>query len=184
MLVSMSRVVSGLAAAVALSTALAAQAPAPAGLAGTWKLDQAQSKVATGAGLAGLIGAGAPPMLFVTQPANGTVMIESPINEGHVRMFKPGGKTSTPVGQGGSIAMTSRWDGRTLVSEGTSVNASGVSTPVMESYAVSADGKTLTVTVTTGAAEGKATSTFTYVRITSVGPCESWPTPCKRAPGN
>ena len=44
------------------------------------------------AGLAGLIAAGAPPMLYITQPANGSVVVESPINEGHVRMYQPGRK--------------------------------------------------------------------------------------------
>ena len=78
-----------------------------------------QSRVDPTAGLAGLIAAGAPPMLYVTQPANGTLVVESPMNEGHVRLYHPGGKTTTPVGQGGTITMTSQWDGRALASEGT-----------------------------------------------------------------
>ena len=51
-----------------------------------------------------------------------------------------------------------------------------------EVLSMSADGKTLTVQITTTAAE-KAASSLVYTRITDVGPCEKWPTPCKRAPG-
>ncbi len=148
-------------------------------LAGTWKLDAAASRIDNAAGLAGLIGAGVPPMLFVTQPANGTILVESPINEGHARMHHPGAKTTTPVGQGGSITMASTWAGRTLVSDGTLVNAAGVSTPVTERYTVSEDGNTLSIDVTAAAS---AASALAYSRMRSVGPCETWPTPCKRAP--
>jgi outer membrane protein assembly factor BamB len=145
-------------------------------LSGSWRLDTTASRITDGAGLAGLIGAGAPPMLYVTQPANGTVVVESPINEGHARLYHPGGKTATPVGQGGTITMTTRWDGRVLVSEGTSVAPSGASTTVREAYAVSADGQTLEVEITAGEARSQAR----YARIQDVGPCEQWPTPCKR----
>ena len=159
------------------------QAPAqPPKFAGSWKLDAAQSRVVDAVGLAGLIGAGAPPMLYITQPANGTLIVESPINEGHVRIYHPGGKTTTPVGQGGTITMSTAWAGATLVSQGTSVSASGVSAAVKEIYSVSADGNVLTIDVTSVAPDEKS-STLKYVRITSVGPCESWPTPCKRTGG-
>jgi hypothetical protein len=148
-------------------------------LSGSWRLDSAQSKIDPAAGLAGLIGAGAPPMLFITQPANGQVIVESPINEGHVRVYQPGAKTQTPVGQGGNITMTSLWTKGTLVSEGTSVNAAGAATSVKESYSISADGKVLTVDVSAAASEPRSSS-LKYTRITTVGACESWPTPCKR----
>jgi hypothetical protein len=119
-------------------------------------------------------------MLHITQPANGTMLVESPINEGHVRLYSPGGRTATPVGQGGTITMTSAWEGPALVSQGTSVSASGTSAGVKEVYSVSVDGSTLSIDVTTtGAAE--AVSSIKYTRIQHVGPCESWPTPCKRA---
>jgi outer membrane protein assembly factor BamB len=147
--------------------------------AGTWKFDPSQSRVASGAGFGGLIGAGAPPMLHVTQPANGTLVVESPINEGHVRIYRPGGQTSTPVGQGGTITMTSQWTGSALASQGTAVSASGGSSAVKETLFVSADGATLTVDVVTKA-DTEASSSMKYTRIRDVGPCESWPTPCKR----
>lgn len=75
--------------------------------------------------------------------------------------------------------MTSRWNERTLTSEGTTVNASGSSATVTEAYSVSSDGKVLTIDITTTAPDAKS-SALKYVRLASVGGCESWPTPCKR----
>jgi hypothetical protein len=100
------------------------------------------------------------------------------MNEGHVRMYRPGAKTQTPFGQGGTIAMTSQWANGTLVSEGSSVSGGGAAAAVKEVYSVSSDGKQLTVDVSVGAPDAK-TSTIRYTRISDVGPCESWPTPCK-----
>jgi outer membrane protein assembly factor BamB len=153
--------------------------PEPRNLEGSWAFDAASSTLVDQAGLAGLIATGAPPMLYVTQPANGTLLVESPMNEGHARMYHPGGKTSTPVGQGGTITMTSRWDGGALTSEGSAVAPNGTATTVKERYALSSDGKSMTVTVQTSGASD-ANSTFKYTRIESVGACEKWPTPCKR----
>jgi hypothetical protein len=118
-------------------------------------------------------------MLYITQPANGAIVVESPMNEGHVRMYQPGAKTQTPVGQGGTITMSSEWSGSVLTSEGTSLTAAGASSAVKETYALSGDGKLLTIEVTAAGAESKSSS-LKYARITDVGPCESWPTPCKR----
>ena len=152
--------------------------------AGTWKLDAARSRVAAGAGLGGLIGSGAPATLHITQPANGTVIVESQINESHSRVYTPGGRTSTPitVGPPGSITMTSRWNGDVLESEGTRESASGPSTVVTEVREVmrlDADGRSLIIEVTTKAGQETSSSTLVYTRTTDVGPCGSWPTPCK-----
>lgn len=146
---------------------------------GSWQLDTAASRVEPGAGLAGLVGAGAPPMLYITQPANGAVVVESPINEGHVRMYQPGAETQTPAGQGGTIRMRAEWRDTALAGSGFLESASGAKAGVDERYSVSADGNVLTVTVRVADPEEKS-STFTYRRIASVGPCASWPTPCKR----
>jgi len=159
-----------------------AQAP---DFSGTWKLDPGRSRIAETAGLAGLIGAGAPDTLHVTQPANGTLVIESQINESHARHYRPGSRISTPVtvGQAGSITMTSRWEGRSLVSEGTRESAaSPVATHVKEVLSLSADGRTLTIEVTTTAAGDKSASTMAYTRTQDLGPCQTWPTPCKTPP--
>jgi hypothetical protein len=156
-----------------------AQAP---DLSGTWVLDAAKSQVVATAGFTGLISAGAPATLHITQPANGSVVVESQVNEQHVRIYKPGGQTATPAGQGGAVTMTTKWEGRSLVSEGALKAPNGDTTTVREVLSLSPDGKLLTVQITTTAAE-KAASALVYTKITDVGPCEKWPTPCKRAPG-
>ena len=160
---------------------VSAQAP---DFSGTWQLDEAKSKVIATAGVVGLIPAGAPKVLHITQPANGTVVIESQVNEAHVRIYKPGRETSTPAGQGGAVTMSSKWDGKSLVAEGALKAPNGDTTTVREVVTLGGDGKTLTMEVTTKAAasaEGSA-STLVYSKITDVGPCEKWPTPCKRWP--
>jgi hypothetical protein len=154
--------------------------------AGTWKLDGRTSRVSAEAGLIGLIGAGAPELLHILQPTNGTIVLESEINESHARMYVPGGETSTPVfvGQPGKITMRSRWQNRSLVSEGARELASGDSTAavqVKESFTLR-DGGRLEIEVTTSDAEGPRTSTFVYTRTHGVGPCESWASPCKSPP--
>ena len=160
--------------AASLIAPLAAQAPE---LSGTWRLDESKSTIVATAGIIGLISAGAPKTLHITQPSNGSIVIESQINEAHVRIYKPGRDTSTPAGQGGTIQMRSRWEGRSLISEGEFKAPNGDATKVKETIAIAADG-VLTMEISTAA----ASSRLVYTRITDVGPCETWPTPCKRAP--
>lgn len=145
-------------------------------LSGTWKLDAARSTVSS-ATLPGLIKSGAPQVLHVTHAANGTVLVESQINESHARVFKPGSATTTPMWPTGTVTATSHWEGRTLVSEG-SQDGGGAKTPLKEVFALGGDSSTLTVTVTFGGPE-KSESIFVYTRATSVGSCKTWPTPCK-----
>ena len=159
---------------------LAAQGQGP-DFSGTWRLREAKSKVTATAGITGLISAGAPKTLHITQPANGTLVIESQVNEAHVRIYKPGRETTTPAGQGGTVTMTSKWEGKSLVSEGALKAPNGDTTTIREMASLSADGKVLTMDVTTTGSE-KASSTLVYTKITDVGPCETWPTPCKRFP--
>jgi len=163
-----------LVACVVATTTLHAQAP---DFSGTWRLDEGKSKVLATAGLFGLIPAGAPKMLHITQPANGTLVIESQVNEGHSRIYKLGRESSTPAGQGGAVTVTSKWDGKSLISEGAFKAPNGDTTTVREVLSLT-DGKQLTLEVTTPA----GTSTLHYEKITDVGPCEKWPTPCKRFP--
>jgi outer membrane protein assembly factor BamB len=145
-------------------------------LSGTWKLDGSRSTVST-ATLPGLIKSGAPQVLHITHAANGTVIVESQINESHARVFRQGATISTPMWPTGTVTATSRWDGRTLVSEGRQEGA-GAAVPLKETFALSADGKTLTVSVQFEGPE-KSESTFVYTRLASVGSCKTWPTPCK-----
>lgn len=166
------------------ATAAAVDAQAP-DFSGTWRLDESKSKVMTAAGIIGLIPAGAPKTLHITHPANGTLVIESQINEAHVRIYKPGRETSTPAGQGGAVTMTARWEGKSLIGEGALKAPNGDTTTIREVVSVSPDGKVLTLDVRTSAsakADQEASSTLVYTKITDVGSCDTWPTPCKRFP--
>jgi hypothetical protein len=153
--------------------------------AGTWKLNERRSSVSLEAPLAGLIGAGAPGTLHITQPANGTLVVESQVNESHARLYVPGETTTTAVflGAGGTITMTSRWEQQTLVSEGTRESSSGPPSKVLEVFKLSADGQTLELEVTVEGTPETSSSAFSsalsYTRIQDVGPCDSWPSPCK-----
>jgi outer membrane protein assembly factor BamB len=154
--------------------------------AGTWALDASRSRISNGASFAGLIGSGAPPMLHITQPANGTMVIESSINESQARMYAPGNRRTMPVtvGPPGSITVTTRREGDTLIAEGTREITAGtipVVNEVREVFSMSGDG-TLTIEVTTTSGGEKNVSTFVYRRTRTVGPCQSWPTPCKPSP--
>ena len=159
-------------------TVVNAQAP---DLSGTWRLDEAKSRLVATAGIIGLIPAGAPQTLHITQSANGTIVIESQINEAHARIYRPGRQTVTPAGQGGAVTATSRWDGKSLVTEGVLRAPNGDTTTIREVLSLDAGG-TLKMEVTTAAKES-ASSTIFYTKITDVGPCETWPTPCKRSGG-
>ncbi len=55
--------------------------------------------------------------------------------------------------------------------------SSGVVTAVKET--LSRDGDTLVVKIVVG----DKISTLRYTHLTDVGPCSTWPTPCKKAPG-
>ena len=155
--------------------------PPPINFAGTWRLDATASRITDGAGLAGLIAAGAPPTIHVTQPTNGTLVVESAINEGQARMYRPGSKTATPVAQGGVIAMSSRWAAGVLVAEGTTTASNGATVNVRETYSIGADRKTLTIDVVVSA-DGvpDRVSSLKYQPVSDMGPCEKWSTPCKR----
>jgi hypothetical protein len=78
---------------------------------------------------------------------------------------------------------TTRWEGATLVSEGTrktSAGASSVVDEVREVFSISTDdGRTLTIEVTTTVAGAKTASSLLYKRTKDIGSCQSWPTPCK-----
>jgi hypothetical protein len=155
--------------------------PPPALFAGTWRLDAAASRLTDGAGLAGLIAAGVPPTLHVTHAANGTLVVESPINEGHARIYKPGKETATPVAQGGTITVTTKWSGATLVAEGTMTAANSAPTAVKEVYALNTARTAISIEITAASSgSDPRVSRLIYVPISDMGPCEKWPTPCKR----
>ena len=83
------------------------------------------------------------------------------------------------------MTVASKWDGRAFVSEGAMKAPNGDTTTVREVLTLSTDGKILTIAVTTVPVgqTAKVSSTMVYSKITNVGPCEKWPTPCKRFGG-
>jgi len=132
-------------------TGVHAQAP---DYSGTWKLNPDASQITKGTGITGLGAGGAPPTLYISQAANGTVVIGSDINESHARTFR--------VAKG---ALTNEAAG------------------VRETLSLSADGQMLTVQVFVGSAAGssgsEAASRLVYRKVQSDDPCEQWPTPCR-----
>ncbi len=153
-----------LAAAFVLLGSAASLAQQGVDFSGTYRFDKAASQVTPGAGLAGLGPGGMPHTIFVQQAANGSVSIGSDMNQGQSRLYRFNGQSELPAGKGDPITVKSRVEGRALIAEGTGLK---------EVLTLSADGKTLTVAVTAGA----ATSTLTFTRMDTVDPCPSWPTP-------
>ncbi len=164
--------------AAGLTAALEAQAP---DLSGTWKIAREASTITAGAGLSGLGGnTGTPGTLYITQAANGVVTVGSDINESQARLYRPGGTTAIAAVQGATLGLATRWEGRALVAEGGPGAAAAPS--LKERFALSPDGRSLTVTITTTtttAAAGEATSTLVYAKSQIEPPCQQWPTPCR-----
>ena len=150
--------------------------PSRSSFAGSWKLDAPGSTVTAGAAFAGVHAAGAPTWLFVTQPANGTFVVESATNASQARFYRPGLSTTTSTANG-TITMTTAWTGATLNAEGRATTSGGAVTAIKETFA--RDGDAMVVTIVAG----YKTSTLRYTRLTEMGPCVSWPNPCKKAGG-
>ena len=70
-------------------------------------------------------------------------------------------ETLALLSNGGTVAMTSTWQGRSLLSEGTMKAPNGDTTTIQEQWSMSADGRVLTVQVTTTAA-AKVESALVY----------------------
>jgi outer membrane protein assembly factor BamB len=154
-------------------------------LSGTWRLDPSRSRVAEAGGLAGIPGGRGVETLHISQAANGALTVESQINAGHVRYYVAGGATTTPAGQSGTITMTTKWEGPALVSEGRQASDAGAATAlttVREVFTLDRADDTLRIDVTMTSAGETRTSALVYTRIDSVGACDTWPAPCKRAP--
>ena len=163
---------------LALSIALASDGP---DFSGTWVLEEGDSTVSDEAMFVGLSASGPPPTLHITQPANGTLVIESEVRESQSRFYVPDGKSTTPVllGEVGSITMTSRWEGASLTAEGQREAASAPSLDIKENIRLSPDGQRLEIQIEVTEAGQTKRSQLSFSRSDSPGPCESWPLPCK-----
>ena len=160
---------------VAALAAVAAGAETP-DLSGTWKLEEDASTIDPAVAYAGLGGnAGVPVTVYVTQAKNGTVIVGSDMNTSHARTYRPGGESRAPLGNG-NIAMTSRWDAGTLVSEGRDVESGNA---LREVLSLSASGESLRVEISITTNDETSSSTLVYDQATRESPCEDWPTPCK-----
>ena len=148
-----------------------------ASLAGSWQLDAAASVITPEAAFSGLAAKGAPRWIFVTEPANGTLLVESATNTAHARFYRPGTATTTEIA-GGTITVTTSagnsTKSKTFSAEGRITTSNGAVTQVKET--LTRDGSALVVTI----AAGDNTSTLRYVPLLEVGPCTTWPTVCKK----
>ncbi len=157
---------------------LAAETP---DLSGTWKLNEEASTVDPAVVFAGLGGsAGVPRTLYVTHARNGTVIIGSDMNTSHARTYEPGRDSRSPLG-GEVVAMTSRWDGATLVAEGVDTASQD---GLREALTKSSDGTTLTVEIQVTIGTEVSSSLLVYEASTTEPSCVEWPTPCKDFSGN
>ncbi len=80
-------------------------------------------------------------------------------------------ETLALLSNGATMAMTAKWQGRSLLSEGTMKVPNGDTTTIQEQWSMSADGRVLTVQVTTTAA-AKAESALAYTKVANLGPGE------------
>lgn len=156
---------------------VAAQTP---NFSGTWILDAGTSHTTPDAGLGALGAVGTPERLHITHAANGDLAFESEWNTSEARVYRPGRDTLIPVGPDDTLRVSARWEDAVLIAEGHRPTAAGGSTilGVRRALWLSRDGATLTIEATTTTADGVATSTMVYSRLTTLGPCEQWSEPC------
>ena len=152
----------------------------PPELSGTWKLNREVSQITSGVGLAGLGAGGAPNSIYTTLAANGTLTIGSDHNQSLARAYVIGGQSTIPAAPSGTVVVGSRWEGRSLVVTSSSV-AEGQGAELKETFALSADGRRLSVTVSLTTPEGLKTTALQYSRVDVESPCQEWPTPCREA---
>ncbi len=131
---------------------------------GTWRLDAEVSDVGSPDGLAGL-GAPAPENLYITQARNGALILSSRVNGAQPRNYIIGGENPLPApgGEDARMTMSSRWEGRDLVNDG-SGEVAGDPLVVREVMSLSPDGQTLRLEITTTVAGTEATNTLVYIR--------------------
>ncbi len=136
-------------------------------LSGIWELDRAASEIGTTAALAGLGDAGAPLVLFVTQAANGTLLLSSQDNPTQARAYAIGGESPVPIladdGEPNTMTIASRWDGGELVNEGT--HQRGVTViQVREVMTLSDDTQVMTIEVRIEGLPSQGASRLVYRR--------------------
>lgn len=165
----------------AMLVALAPSAAEVPSLSGTWELVADRSEVDADSAWAGLAAAGAPARIHVTHPPTGVMIIESEHNPSSARHYVPGRSTTTGVflGEAGTVTVTTRQEGETLVATGHRESPSSDPVELRETFQMEDDGATLEVELVV---DGRR-SVLRYRRLVDVGPCESWVSPCKTPQG-
>ena len=141
---------------------------------GMWTLDPEASSY-TAPAFSGGRGGDDIGRLFITQAANGTVLIGAETNGLKAWSYAPGRELPLPVGRDTSMLVASRWGGERLVAEGTMGE--------MQMHEVmTLDGDRLTIEVTTTTSAGEIRNQLVYYRNVPVGDCKQWAMPCKDFP--
>ena len=143
---------------------------------GMWTLD-ADASDFTAPAFSGGRGGDDTGRLFITHAANGTVVIGAETNGMKAWSFTPGKELTIAVGRDTTMRAASRWEGDRLVAEGTQGDMT-----MHEVMSLSADGKVLTIDVTTTTPTGETRNRLVYTMEPPVGPCKQWAMPCKDFP--
>ena len=134
-------------------------------LSGTWQLDVEVSQIATRP-LRGGGDGGPADSLHLTQAANGTLVVGNRVNAAKAWTYRPGAESAVPVGTNATLTVTSGWEGRQFVAQGSQA-ASGDDSIVRlrEVFTLSDDGDTLTIDVTAATPTGERTNSLVYRRL-------------------
>ena len=152
---------------------VAAQTP---DFSGMWTLDRAASQF-TSPAFSGGRGGDDIDHLFITQAANGTLIVGSETNGLKAWSYTPGRELTIPVGRDTTMRAASRWDGERLIAEGRQGDMT-----MYEMMVLSPDRRTLIIEIRTTTPEGETNNRLVYTLGQPVGPCEAWAMPCKEFP--
>lgn len=166
----------GLAAAAGLLLAAGSASAQRPDFSGMWTLDREASRYAAPA-FSGGRGGDDIGRLFITQAADGTLIVGAETNGLKAWSYAPGRELVIPVGRDTTMRAASRWEGRRLVAEGTQGDMT-----MREVMALSPDGGTLTIEVFTSTPDGETRNRLVYRAGRPVGPCETWAMPCREFP--
>ena len=112
--------------------------------------------------------------LFITHAANDNVIVGPETNGLKAWSYTPGREGTIPVGRDTTMRAAARWDGASLVAEGTQGDMR-----MHEVMRLGADGSRLTIEVTTATPEGVTENTLVYRKDVPVGACGTWAMPCR-----
>ena len=133
-------------------------------LSGTWQLDVDASRIVARL-LRGEGNGGPADTLHITQAANGTLVVGNRVNAAKAWTYRPGAESAVPVGPNATLTVTSRWEGRQFVAEGSQApTGADAIVRLREVFALSGDGNTLTIDVTAATPDGETTSRLVYRR--------------------